>query len=365
MIEQAKIARLDAYLANNDLESVWFATPPLFAWATGGDNLVAREGNAGAAAVGYDGEGFTVLTSSIEGQRLADEELDDDITVEEFLWYESNVRDAVKSLAATPAGADIELDGFERIDASTVTQPLTNADIDRYRTLGTETASAVEAVATDAEPAHTEQELAAHLRHSLASRGIGAPVVLVGGAERVQRYRHFVPKDVPVGEYAVLTVVGVRQGQHVAVTRTVAFDEAPDWLPDRYEDTCRVAVTAAAATQRAGESGGTAADVLGAIQTAYDELGYGDEWKTHHQGGAMGYASREWIATPDNDTQIELPMAFGWNPTVPGAKSEDTILVTGDDIEVLTDTGQIPARSVEAVGFDVSVEIPGLVSRSD
>jgi len=55
----------------------------MFAWLTGGDNLVAREGAAGVAAAGYDGDNVTVVTSSIEGQRLRDEEVGDDVEVVE------------------------------------------------------------------------------------------------------------------------------------------------------------------------------------------------------------------------------------------------------------------------------------------
>jgi len=118
----------------------------MFAWLTGGDNLVAREGAAGVAAAGYDGDNVTVVTSSIEGQRLRDEEVGDDVEVVEHPWHERGVEDAVADVATTPAAADVAWDGFERIDRSDVTQPLTDADVERYRELGRETAEAVEEV---------------------------------------------------------------------------------------------------------------------------------------------------------------------------------------------------------------------------
>jgi len=360
MTEQTKLKRLDRYLSTTDCESVWLATPPLFAWLTGGDNLVAREGEAGCAAVGYDGDELTVLTADIEAERLADEELDDAVTVESFPWHETGLIDALCDRVDAPAAADIDVPGFDRIDVPNLTQPLTSTDVRRYRTVATETATAVETVAEGAKPTDTERELAARLHRELNAKDIGSPVVLVGGEDRVQRYRHFTPKDVSIGGYAVLTVVGVRQGQHVAVTRTVAFSNAPDWLSERYADTCRVAATAAAATREAGRDGGTASNVLDSIRRAYTQLGYDDEWTTHHQGGAVGYASREWLVTPDNERPIRRPLAVGYNPTVPGAKSEDTMLID-DGIDVLTDTGALPTHTVEAVGFDVTVELPDLV----
>lgn len=44
------------------------------------------------------------------------------------------------------------------------------------------------------------------------------------------------------------------------------------------------------------------------------------ERENHHQGGALGYASRSAPATPDHDALVKLPMTYGWNPTVEGAK---------------------------------------------
>ncbi|MCU4802672.1 M24 family metallopeptidase [Halobacteria archaeon HArc-gm2] len=363
MTEQAKLDRLDAYLATNDLGSVWFATPPMFAWLTGGDNLVAREGAAGVAAAGYDGEEVTVVTSSIEGQRLRDEEVDADVRLVEHPWHERGIEEAVADVAATPAAADVAWDGFDRVVRSDVTQPLTDDDVERYRDLGRETAEAVEEVTRGVSPTDTERELAARLHYQLQRRGIDSPVVLVGGADRLQRYRHFTPTDVEVGSYAVLTVVGVRHGCNAAVTRTVAFDDAPEWLDERYADVSRVAATAAAATRQVGSEGGTAGDVFEAIQTAYDELGYEDEWENHHQGGALGYASREWTATPGHDAPIELPMAYAWNPTVEGAKSEDTVLATADGVEVLSTTGEFPTLTAEAVGVDAELTLPDVLRK--
>lgn len=325
--------------------------------------MIAREGAAGVAAAGYDGEDITVVTSDIEGQRLLEEEITGDVRLVEHPWHERGVEAAVSENAATPAAADFECNDFARIDRSALTQPLTEGDVERYRTVSRETAQAVEEVASDASPSDTERELAARLHYGLQRRGIESPVVLVGGEDRVQRYRHFTPAGVEVGGYAVLTVVGARHGLNAAVTRTVAFDDAPDWLDDRYEDVSRVAATVAAATHREGVEGGTAGEVFEAVQVAYDKLGYDDEWENHHQGGALGYASREWVATPDHEAPVELPMAFGWNPTVEGAKTEDTVLATEEGVEVLSTTGDFPTLTAAAVGMDAELTLPDILRK--
>ncbi|WP_227376794.1 M24 family metallopeptidase [Haladaptatus halobius] len=357
-----KLDRLDALLDARDLQSVWFARPNSFAWLTGGSNVVDREGDAGVAAVGYDGDVLRVVTDSIEAPRLHDEELPDDITVAEYEWYEGSLAEGVAARAATPAAADFDVPDFESVDASPLRQPLTEDDAAAYRKLGDETAAAVEAICRELTPDDTEREVASAVRGALDSRGIETPVALVGGCDRAQRYRHYTPTDAELGDYALVSVTAERAGLHASLTRTVAFDP-PEWLEARHRAAARVETTALAATQQVGIDGGTGGEVFGEIRSAYEQVGHPDEWERHHQGGAAGYAGREWIATPTTDDEVRLPMAFAWNPTVQGAKSEGTVLVSADGMELLTETGRWPTDVVSAVGFDGSLPRPSILER--
>ena len=359
----ARADRLDEHLSTRGLEAVWFARPNGFAWLTGGDNVVDADATLGVAAAGYDGS-YRVVTDESEANRLANEQLPDRVTVESFPWYADSLAGAVAERSPTPAAADFDIPGFERVAAGRLRQPLTDDDIDRYRELGREAAAAVETVCRNLEPEDPEYEVAAGIEISLASRDVDTPVVLVGGAERAGSYRHFVPTDAPLGAYALVSVTAERGGLYASLTRTVAFDP-PDWLERRHRAAARVDATALAATRAAANGNfggserddnpgsdtepGTAGDVFDAIRTAYDAVGFGDEWEHHHQGGAAGYAGREWIATPDGDDPVTEPMAYAWNPTVRGTKSEDTELVAADRFETLTRTGQWPTHEVESV----------------
>ncbi|WP_227776955.1 M24 family metallopeptidase [Haladaptatus pallidirubidus] len=353
----SKLDRLDALLDARDLRSVWFARPNDFAWLTGGNNVIDREGDVGVAAAGYDGEVLRVITNNIEAPRLRDEELPDEVPVTEYDWYEKSLTERVTEVAKTPAGADFDVPDFESVDASSLRQPLTPEDIDTYRALGQETAAAVEAICRELEPEDTEREVASAVRGALDSRGIETPVALVGGSERAQKYRHYTPDDSKVGEYALVSVTAERAGLHASLTRTVAFDP-PEWLESRSRAAARVEATALTATQRVGMEGGTGSEVFSEIRSAYEQVGHEGEWKNHHQGGAAGYAGREWIATPTTDADVRLPMAFAWNPTVQGAKSEDTVLVTEKGMEILTETGNWPTEAVSAVGGDGAIPRP-------
>ena len=347
MIQEAYLERLDALLAARDLEAVWFAQPNSFAWLTGGRNVVDRESPIGLAAAGYDGDAVTVITDSIEADRLRAEELPVGVTVSAFPWHDGSLADAIGDWSPRPAAADVDVPGLESVEATSLRQPLTAADVERYRELAFDAAAVLERVCRDCSSTATERAVAADLRGRLAARDIEAPVTLVGGDERALQYRHYTPTDAVLGGYALLSVTAVRDGLHASLTRTVAFDP-PDSLAERHDSAMSVEVSALRATQDAArEDGGTAGDVFAAIEDAYDAVGYPREWEHHHQGGAAGYAGREWIATPESADPVTAPMAYAWNPTVRGAKSEDTALVGEDEIEVLTETGDWPTREVE------------------
>ncbi len=353
--------RLDPVLAERSLSAVWFARPANFAWLVGGDNVVDRAGDVGVAAAGYDGDAVRVVTNDIEAERLREEELPGAVPVDSHEWYAESLAAAVADRSPTPAAADFDVPGLSEVDAGELRQPLTEDDVDRYRELGQAVAEAVESICRAARPASTERAVAADLRSRLHGVGIETPVTLVGGEARAQSYRHYVPTGAELGGYALVSVTAERGGLFASCTRTVAFDP-PERLLARHRAATRVEATALAATRQAGQHDGTAGDVFESVQAAYAELDWPEEWKNHHQGGAAGFAGREWIATPGSPEPVQLPMAYAWNPTVRGAKSEDTVLVEASGYETLTE-GDWPTATVEAVGFDERFERPAVLER--
>ena len=350
--------RITTFLDDHGLDALWLARPPNFTWLTGGSNVVDRASPVGVAAAGYSrDEGFRVLTDTIEAQRLRDEELPEAFAVTAANWHTDSLAEFVAAESPATAAADFDVPGLVQPELTEIRQPLAAFDVDQYRQLGRETATAVESVCRELSPDRTEQEAAADVRAALESRGIEAPVVLVGGGERAAKYRHYTPTTAPLGEYALVSVTAQRGGLYASTTRTVDF-AAPAWLDERFEAAARVEVSALAATQRAAREGSTAGDVFGAIQRAYEAVGWPDEWQHHHQGGAAGFAGREWIATPTDTSTVTAPQGYAWNPTVQGAKSEGTVLVTGDAVEPLTMTDSWPTRSISAVTGDLTLRRP-------
>jgi antitoxin VapB len=124
----------------------------------------------------------------------------------------------------------------------------------------------------------------------------------------------------------MLVLVAEAWGLHVAVTRF------RDLVPLDGDLAARVA--AVATVQRAMTDatvvGATLGDVFAATQEAYAAAGFPDEWRDHHQGGTIAYQGREVVAVPGDATVIEAGMAFAWNPSIAGAKAEDTFVLTAD-----------------------------------
>ena len=386
MIEQQKLDRLDRHLDTRDRPAVWFLRPQNVAWlGDGADVVVDRGSDVGVAAMGYDGETVRAVAPNNEADRMRTEEFPDRVSVATYPWHDTSLLEAVAAESAPDAVVDVpSVPERDAIDVAPLRLPLTSRDRDKLADASRDAAAAVETVGRTIEPTDTERDAAGRLREELWRNDLESPVALVGGAERAPRHRHFAPTDERLGAYALLTVVAERDGLHVAVTRTVAFD-APDWLEDRHRAASRVAATAVAATReqadvddrtadtdsrtadtddRAVDTGGRAADVFRAIQDAYEAVGWAGEWERHHQGGAIGFESREWTATPGDETPVESPAPYAWNPTVEGAKSEDTVFVGDDGVDVLTDTGSWPARTYEAADRDFELELPAILHRT-
>ena len=87
------------------------------------------------------------------------------------------------------------------------------------------------------------------------------------------------------------------------------------------------------------------ADAFADCQRFYAEAGFPDEWRLHHQGGLTGYGSRELIATPASDHVIEPGQAFAWNPSVTGAKAEETFVLTEAGPQIVAGAQLSPARA--------------------
>lgn len=179
----------------------------------------------------------------------------------------------------------------------------------------------------------TEQEMAALLSRDLLSQGIRPAVLLIGFDQRAFNCRHPVLTDNKLENYGLVSIVGEKYGIHITLTRSFYIGNLPSQLREKQEKVNRVDGVMIANTIVGQESHLAFAKA----QEEYAKLGYPEEWKLHHQGGAIGYGPREFRAGERNEIVLENQM-FGWNPTIQGTKSESTILTQKDGTPLILDT---------------------------
>jgi antitoxin VapB len=180
-------------------------------------------------------------------------------------------------------------------------------------------------------------------------RAVQPIVILIATDERVFRYRHPLPTPRQLERYAMLVLCGRWKGLVCSVTRLVHFGRLPDSLLRKQQAVTRVDAALIAATR----PGVTLGQVLARGVATYQEVGFPEEWRRHHQGGPAGYEPREWLATPESSFVVRPGQAFAWNPSIEGTKSEDTILVQEAGPLILTEMVGWPTLQIEVDGVGI------------
>jgi Xaa-Pro aminopeptidase len=312
-------------MENHSFPRFFVQQPENFAWLTGGGDNTVVSFRPVSAWLEITSDTVRLHSSQIEAARLAEEEAPG-LEVVRYPWY---------SPPAAQGPSDLEH------DLTPLRLVLSREEQDRYRALGLDAAAALGEGIRSARPDWSEHELAGAIGEGLLSRGIQPLVLLVAGEERLFRHRHPIPKWRPLGRLCMGVVCGRRHGLIANVSRLRSFGH-PE-AKALHKHVCQVE----AAALRASQPGATLGQVLEKIRAGYSAIGRAQEFENHHQGGLTGYRSREVLALPGNPTGLEAGMALAWNPSLPGAKVEDTFLLTETGLENLTPDPRWPMMTVD------------------
>ncbi|MGC8628286.1 MAG: M24 family metallopeptidase, partial [Acidimicrobiales bacterium] len=347
-----KLGRVRQWLQRSGYQAVLLTMQANVAWVTGGiDDIIARNEEPGQVWAMVDPERALLLTTNVEEPRLL-AELDLERAGFELKvapWYRPG---GLGSLAEELAGGRaVANDGNGPGSAlgdqlATLRVPLTVQEHARLAELGADCARALEGVMRDWTPEQSEVQVAGRIAAALEELRILPSVLLVGGAERRRAFRHPVPTSSATGQDVLAVIVGVRGGLNVACSRSASAGHPAADLKARHFAACLVEARMIAAT-RPGVSWQSA---LAAGQEAYSEAGYPGEWKAHWQGGPIGYYSREYDVVPGTETAARPVLAgsaFAWNPSVQGAKSEDTFIVGPERAVPVSNTSDWPSLFIE------------------
>jgi antitoxin VapB len=154
----------------------------------------------------------------------------------------------------------------------------------------------------------------------------------------------------------LLVTCAKRSGLIASLSRIVCVGDVPSELQKKTE----AAAFVNASLWNATKPGTTGAELYKVAADAYAKVGYANEINLHHQGGAAGYKTREWVAHPQSNEVVKLNQAFAWNPSITGTKIEDTVTVTDKGIENITTSDDEPKIETEINGQ--IYHSPGIIS---
>jgi len=196
----------------------------------------------------------------------------------------------------------------------------------------------------------SEHQIGALLAGKLLGVGVTPAVLLIAVDERISNYRHPIPTD-KVLERQVELVVGARKwGLGISATRLAHFGELPAELGDKHTAVCQVDAAFILETR----PGAAIKDIFRKAAEVYEASGYRDEWRLHHQGGATGYAPRDYIGGLESSEIVLEGQAFAWNPSITGTKSEDTIIARADEIQIISQAEAWPMLEIEYQGQKIA-----------
>lgn len=347
---EAKHQKLVEWLRAQRLEGVLIRRHENIAWLTGGavEVRVLTPGETGVASLLVTAQGKRYyFTTENEAPRLHDEEFGQlDFEQVLFPWYADDTKGAAQRLAGVELGSDTPEPGLIPVNLYPLREALSETEIARYRWLGEETAAATVESLHQVEPGLSEYDLEAITAANLLRRGIMPSVYLFAVDDRIFKYKHAAARGKRLKQYGMLNLCARKWGLAISITRFVHFGELPADLAARFKSAAQVNAALLDATR----IGATSAELFKVAQSAYAAEGFPGDEQLHHQGGPTGYGEREWIATPDGAQTVVNHQAFAWNPSIRGAKAEDTVILRDGKIEWLTSTPGLPVIEASVNG---------------
>src|SRR5215469_715565 len=203
--------------------------PAAVAWVTGGvAPPVDRTAAVDLVWAVITSTGSWLITTNVEAERVSaeyDPAAHGFAGLTEVPWYLSQ---GFVTAAADLAGVPPELlasdghpdFGFDASDDLVgLRLALGEAEAEEAADLGTDAARALQEALSQWRPGERDLDIQARCAALLEAAGADAPVLIVGGDDRLRSYRHPMATGAPVRHLVMAVVVARRAGLHVALTR--------------------------------------------------------------------------------------------------------------------------------------------------
>jgi antitoxin VapB len=347
---EEKTERLLRMLKDENLGGVLLNSQHNFAWLTAGKNNgvdLSQANGVSSLLIRNDGKRFLIANKIEMPRMLAEEVSEKDFEPIEFEWEADKINGsfvpetAHKLLNGNPLATDIFYNSnFCVVEGSIVKcrYQLTENEIERFRKLGKDAGKVLGEIFTKIELGQTEKEIANIVRFELGKFGINSVVTLVAADKRIKNFRHPIPTENVWKKTLMIVVCAKRDGLIASLSRIFSVGNFSDDVRKRTDAVAKVH----AQIMHASRVDATGKKIFEVIKSAYSDVGFQSEETKHHQGGAAGYKTRDWVAHSDSNEQVHLNQAFAFNPSIAGTKSEETFLVTENGIEVITASPDFP-----------------------
>jgi Xaa-Pro aminopeptidase len=235
-------AKLIRFLGSRpDLRGVVLTGPGAVAWSTGGGSRpVDRAASVDLVWVVITSDTAVLVTTEVEHDRVRDE-CDPTALGFELVavpWFDDQAFVRAAEDAAGVRAALLGSDGHAAFGVDVTDElvslrmALTAPERDELRSLGAATAEALETALRGWVPGERDVEIQARVASGLEAAGADAPVLIVGGDDRVARYRHPMAIGRPVERLAMTVTVARRAGLHAAATRFASAGRLDDGLEE-------------------------------------------------------------------------------------------------------------------------------------
>ncbi len=350
-----KHQRLAALMAAKGYSAVLLKKQPNFSWFTGGGrNMVGIATEMGVTSLLVTREARYCIAHKIEAARMMDEEglADLGFTLLEYGWHEDREAELVGKVAGElgAVAADTGFASCKNADGELkqLRYSLTENEIERYLFLGEKLSAAVEKMMLGIRPGDRECEIAGRVGPDLWKDLIDPTAIMVAADERIRLYRHPLATDRTVKRHVLVCINARYKGLITSITRMVHFGRPDAKLAQQYLNNNEVECRMIAATK----PGVPAVDAFNTALAAYREFGVPEEWRLHHQGGAIGYYGRDYKVTAQTTEIVADNQAFCWNPSITGTKTEDAFIATAGGPLMITGPVIFPRIRSTAGGVD-------------
>ncbi len=329
-----KVERIREILKNRGYDALEINSQVNFSYVTGGRGFIGLASTVSCGSLIITPQKVILVSENIESERLYVEQLNQEPFIEKkaCFWDEPEKRtEFIKELKEQYNLASEDDIATELFMLRTV---MTSWDSECIQKLSIEAARVLEEICKGLAVGVSDYALAGQISKALWERNIEPITILIGFDERALAYRHPVMHGAVLKNYALVGICARRNGMITSISRDVLIKADALMIEKHRKCACVNAMFL---------NGLQMGERLGAVYQkaidVYAQEGFLGEEKLHHQGGLTGFVPRELKAVRQSNHVIRENEVYAFNPTIQGAKVEDTVMTTKDGVRNLTYTG--------------------------